>query len=69
MFSQIRNGTNAVVSELEKYSWYNIFVTASTARGDGGKTSKTIKVRTMAGGNKTFLLKEMIICVDIYIHM
>uniref|UniRef100_H2ZP81 Fibronectin type-III domain-containing protein n=1 Tax=Ciona savignyi TaxID=51511 RepID=H2ZP81_CIOSA len=44
---QITNGTNAVIKDLNKYSDYLVWVSGSTALGDGNQLSDAKKVRTM----------------------
>jgi len=39
-----------LLSGLEKYTWYEIWLSASTALGDGNQTSETVRVQTMEDG-------------------
>nr|XP_039247526.1 phosphatidylinositol phosphatase PTPRQ-like [Styela clava] len=47
---KVINATSTVVENLKIYTWYNVYVTASTALGDGGKKSDVIRSRTKEGG-------------------
>ncbi|XP_077968380.1 phosphatidylinositol phosphatase PTPRQ-like isoform X2 [Styela clava] len=47
--NKVINATSTVVENLKIYTWYNIYVTASTALGDGGKKSDVIRSRTKEG--------------------
>lgn len=45
-YSDVSMSQSAVLDDLAKYSHYTLWVTASTAFGDGNKTSEIIDVYT-----------------------
>ena len=46
--------TSAVITGLKKYTWYVVWVTASTAKGDGGHRSNKNRARTLEDGERAY---------------